>query len=42
MKKTKKFIALGLVAIMSLAMFTGCSKDVYKRQICLLWPDHNA
>ena len=25
MKKTKKFIALGLVAIMSLAMFTGCS-----------------
>ena len=27
MKKTKKFIALGLVAIMSLAMFTGCSNS---------------
>ncbi len=27
MKKTKKFIALGLVAIMSLAMFTGCSSS---------------
>ena len=27
MKKTTKFIALGLVAIMSLAMFTGCSNS---------------
>ena len=27
MKKTKKIIALGLIAVMAVSVFTGCSKN---------------
>lgn len=33
MKKTKKIIALGLIAVMAVSVFTGCSKKLHRKAI---------